>query len=445
MEGTDLDVSFAMRRVCLAIVVAACGARPAVKATPTDAFEVMAVLDRLPVADLWPGFDPSLTPVAIYDGTSTWLFRHPSPPAGFVAERGALRHPGRHEAVRANASATLGGVEVATLLLDGRRDALGAAGTVVHESFHVFQRRRHPGWVANELDYFTTPFDDVEVLTLRRAEAAGLDRSLDAGNEADRRCWAFAAVGRRKAREVRVVGSATNYERAVERFEGLAQYVEHKATGRPPQGFTPEELPTEKVRERAYAAGEAWAVLLDDFSPGWRETVENGQDERLDELVAASVGERYRCQVTNEELDAWRAAAEAEIGALHARRAQRRKEIFGRDGWTLSVVAGAEPLWPQGFDPWNLSPLEGGELVHERWLKLGNRLGAIEVLDRPALTEAAGDHPLAEGVSRLTVTGLGEPVVREAGGKVTVEAAGVKGELAATVVREGRRVELRLR
>jgi hypothetical protein len=328
-----------MRLICLAIAAAACGARPAVTAASTGAVDVMAALDRLPVKDLWPGFDPSTTPVAIYDGTSTWLFRHPAVPAGFVAEAGALRHPGRHEAVRANASATLGGVEVATLLLDGRSDALAAAGTIVHESFHVFQRARHPGWVANELDYFTTPFDDVEVLTLRRAEAAALRRALDARAEADRRCWAFAAVDRRKARQVRVPGSASSYESAVERFEGLAQYVEHKATGRPPQGFTDAEHPSEKVRERAYAAGEAWAVLLDDFAPGWRDAVENGEDEWLDGLVARSVGERFRCQVTNQELDAWRGAAAAEIGALRARRAQRRKELLERDGWTLSVVA----------------------------------------------------------------------------------------------------------
>ncbi|MEZ0472304.1 hypothetical protein [Luteimonas salinilitoris] len=33
---------------------------------------------------LWPGFDPLAVPLAVYDGKRTFLFRHPSPPEGFV-------------------------------------------------------------------------------------------------------------------------------------------------------------------------------------------------------------------------------------------------------------------------------------------------------------------------------------------------------------------------
>ena len=32
----------------------------------------------------WPGYDPIAVPLAIYDGTTTFLFRHRAPPEGFV-------------------------------------------------------------------------------------------------------------------------------------------------------------------------------------------------------------------------------------------------------------------------------------------------------------------------------------------------------------------------
>jgi hypothetical protein len=422
------------------VLLSACGAVQR-GAGGTDAFAVMAALDALAVKDLWPGFDPRAAPVAIFDGESTWLFRHPAAPAGFVPERGALRHRGQHDAVRANAWATIGGVAVATVLLDRTADATAAAGTLVHEAFHVFQDGRHPGWRANELDLFTVPFDDAEVLVLRRAEALALSRALDG---ADDPCWARAAVATRGKRFVRIASSASRYERDVERHEGLAQYVERRAIRRPPAGFTPAELPVEKLRERAYASGEAWATLLDRFAPGWRDAVAGGDDAPLDELLARAVGVEERCHVTNEELEALRAVASAETAALLARREERRRALEQREGWTVVVVAAREPLWPKGFDPLNITPVGDEALVHERWLVLENGAGKLEVLGRDALSEGAGDHPLAEGVGRLTVTGLVEPTVSEGGGKVHVAAPGLKVELSATVAREGRRVELRL-
>src|SRR5262245_49013588 len=70
---------------------------------------------------LWPGFDPLAVPLAVYDGNSTWLFRHPAPPASFQpaggSEAGVVAE-GRHEAVTANTNAEIGGVSTATVLID---------------------------------------------------------------------------------------------------------------------------------------------------------------------------------------------------------------------------------------------------------------------------------------------------------------------------------------
>lgn len=67
---------------------------------------------------------------------------------------------GRQERVTANSSAEIGGVPTAIVLLgpaSDRRTLRDVAALTIHETFHVFQRLRHPGWSGNEADLFTYP------------------------------------------------------------------------------------------------------------------------------------------------------------------------------------------------------------------------------------------------------------------------------------------------
>src|SRR5690606_10843789 len=61
---------------------------------------------------LWPGFEPLALPLAIFTGDSTFLFRHPAPPDGFVTIAGPGQrvdaYRGRHPAVTSNSSAEIG-------------------------------------------------------------------------------------------------------------------------------------------------------------------------------------------------------------------------------------------------------------------------------------------------------------------------------------------------
>ena len=109
-----------------------------------------------------------------------------------------------------------------------------------------------------------------------------------------------------------------------------------------------------------------------------------------------------------------------------------QREFDAQAGWKIVVTADAgAPLWPQGFDPLNVLRLGQREVLHTRFLKLGNAAGAIEILDRRSLTEGAGagEHPLFNGVRRLTLAGLAaEPATVESEGKTTITAANIKGE-----------------
>ncbi len=180
---------------------------------------------------------------------------------------------------------------------------------------------------------------------------------------------------------------AVAYERGTELIEGLASYVELRALGRSAAtlllagGFGLDE-----ARRRCYAAGAALAFLLDRAAPAWRE--------------------------------------EAELA---------------RPGWRLVVEADAEaPLWPRGFDPMNVHLVGSDEVLHTRYLALGNAVATLQLLDQSALTVAAGEHPLFGGMRRVVVTGLpSAPRVRRSGATTVVEAPGCRGEFA------GARVEHR--
>ncbi len=112
------------------------------------AASVLAEFDRLAVQPLWPNFVPGKTPLAIYDGERTILVRHPSPPPEFKKEGDLWVFAGRHPDVKANTSIELGGVKTATMEIDPKstRDSRAWASIVIHETFHAFQRERHPTW-----------------------------------------------------------------------------------------------------------------------------------------------------------------------------------------------------------------------------------------------------------------------------------------------------------
>ena len=75
-----------------------------------------------------------------------------------------------------------------------------------------------------------------------------------------------------------------------------------------------------------------------------------------------------------------------------------------------------------------------------------NERGEVEVLDRHALTIAAGEHPLFAGVQRLIVTGLAEePELETKNERVELSVDGITASFEGAVVeRLERRILLHL-
>jgi len=425
--------------------------------TAADVYAVVEEVDRVAtLAALWPGFDPRRVPLAIFNGDATLLFRHPNPPPEFVSlssRQGVYAFAGRHESVTANAPAKLGGVWTATAMLTpgvGRAPREQAA-LVIHEAFHVFQRERHPDWGANELELFVYPFEDADALRLRRLETFALARAEAERAKGVAACWASAALKLRAERFARMPAGSAAYERGTELNEGLASYVEALAAARAKRsGLPPDDFAAGEVRQRAYATGRALALLLDRFAPGWKEGLEGGDKRPLDEALRAALPARAgaRCEIAPPRLRDAAERARQDVSALTAKRETLRRDFLARPGWKLELVAReGSPLFPQGFDPLNVERVGEREVLHTRYLKLGSGAGVIELINRHSLTEGAGEHPLFNGVRRLTVTGLAaEPTVVESGGKTIITAESLKAEFSnAEVTRSGQTLLVRLK
>ena len=419
------------------LLVAVACVRPAPRpaAPPVTALAVDSALGAMTATPLWPGFHPLRTPLALFDGTRTWLFRHPSPPAEYTPAgsdpRVAVRE-GRDPAITANTSVPLGGISTATVMLDSRWTAPDAAAIAVHELFHVDQRARHQRWVANEADLFTYPVEDSVALALRREETSALRHAVDATSENAARCWAR-AVADARSRRFWVIGSAAAaYERGTELNEGLARYVEYRAARRP-IALASDDFPAAQVRQRAYDVGAAIAAVLDRLQPDWRERLDGSTQPGISlELMLAEAagpaGDATRCTATESERAGWAVEAGNDIRALLSERALVRDEFLGRSGWRLEVDATGAVFFPQRFDPLNLTRLSPTEILHSRYLTLQGELGTLELLGGAVLTEGSpGAHPLFNGVRRVTVTGQRTaPTVRDSAGVVRVQGEGVR-------------------
>jgi hypothetical protein len=414
---------------------------------------------RLAAAPLWPNFDPRRAPIAYYDGERTMLFRHPHPPAGFDVLAGRAEvamKAGRDANVTANTSAVLDGVSTATIMLErDRRATADELGSIaIHELFHVYQRAHHPSWIANEADLFTYAFDDATALGLRREETASLRAALGATTDGEALCWSNAFLDERRTRFARLGAAAAAYERGTELNEGLAQYVERRAIGKAPV-LGAQDFPAERVRERSYAIGESIGRLLDRFRPTWRETLDATPAKLvvpLDSLLAeALAGRPVRasvCQTSTTDHAWYLSAAESEVAALSARRRQTRADFLASPGPRVTVEAGSVPLFPQGFDPLNVQRLSDTEILHSRFVRLGNADGVIEMLSHVGLTTGRpGEHPLFAGVRRMVIAGLSEmPAVRDSAGTLVVSGVGLTARFrGAKADTTGNTIAIRLR
>lgn len=433
--------------LALALVPAgAAGTEPAA-GTGAGVFALVRALDEAGTKGLWPGFDPSALPLAVFDGERTYLFRHPAPPAGFSpvpGRPGVLSAPGRYPAVAGNSTREIGGVRTATVVATPPRSLEEALLAVVEEVFHVFWLARHPSTRPDEMARYVYPLADAENLRLLLGEDEALARAIEAEGEAEAAGWAALALAIRGERVPRLPDEVRAWETALEAMEGTANAVARRAAGqgaRETSSRLRQERSAAAVRWRFYDSGTALFFLLDRLEPGWKARSDAEPHRDLVSFLAEALarrGARPAAFAPRDE-ERVRAAASAGVQALASRRLRLREEVLSRPGARVVVEAaeGSAPFRLERFDPVDLFVLDGGEVAHPSFLTVSGGGGRVEVTNPAfargsfagtvALTAAAGRHPLRDGIRRVTVTGLASrPRVERSGGRVTVEAEGLR-------------------
>ena len=385
---------------------------------------------------LWPGFRPAGIPLVVWDGTQTTLFQSAAAPGSdWQAAPQGWTLPLRHPALVANTAVTLeGGIEAAALLLEGPHAMTTPelAALIVHEAFHVYQSTTHrpERWQANELAVFGYPLT-APVLAARRLETLALNAALD-----DAQGWqghAAEALHWRTRRFTQLNAAQIELERGLERLEGLAQFVEWKVSGAIPRLPLPDFAP-EAVRQRCYGTGAALALLLE-RSGEWQAAFMDG-DLSLDELLSERLAGWSPEPLNPELVAAAQTGAALDAEQVHSARGRAMQDVLTRPGPRLSLES-ASPIWPQGFDPLNISDLGGGHVLHRRYLKFGNAQVSGETLGQAVLTRAAGEHPLEHGFSVVLLTGLTLPRLNDArlqseAGAIRFEAQGLQLQISGT-------------
>lgn len=341
----------------------------------------------------------------------------------------------------ANSSADIGGVMTATLLADRPRAADSVstlAATAIHESFHVFQRKHHPHWQANEGDLFLYPVDDASLLALRRLESEALREALAAADGSRAACLGRLTIDYRTKRFAAMDSAFSAYERDTELNEGLATYVERRALGNTTVEIPAQEFAAVDVRLRSYTIGAGIAFLLDGIRPQWQHSLEAHDRQRLDEilagaLVGAAESPAGGCALPGARVAEIIEVARRDAGSVATSRIARRKAFDSTRGWRVTVLAfGGQPLRARGFDPLNIERVNGG-LVHTRFLNLENNRCTVTAVDEGAvdivaLTEGLGPHPLFNGVRRAVIAGPASPAVSTDGDRVSIDTNGLQLE-----------------
>ena len=432
--------------ICLVIIVSnGNGIKVYAEDPVADVFELMRLINQEKEDILWPGFHPGEIPTAVFDGVNTYLFKHPSPPEGFapLADKEDVSiFSGQYNQVRGNSRMQVKGTWTATSVLrthsrlTGEKYSLqNLAGIIIHEQFHVFQRLKHPDWSPNDGYLFNYPLDTPDMLALRRMEVEAFRRAVTAQNDKKASGWLKEALKWRDKRYRLMDDTLINYEGELQRFEGLAEYIEKTSGGSDPTqipvdpGFAPAA-----IRHLGYILGRWSAVILDRLEPDWKNKLESGEIQYLHELLRKIAGSSdQKCEFSDKEQELYFKKAKNDVENRKSTVQKLQKEFNSLPGYQIHITASKEPLRLQMFFADRTEALSEKELLHSSLVMLRNEKGSVTVRDLMSITENNG----STGVIKFKTSGITEkPVIDKNDVGIKVTAKGFQAEFSGAKIEE---------
>ncbi|MBN2207237.1 MAG: hypothetical protein JW742_07520 [Candidatus Aminicenantes bacterium] len=375
---------------------------------------------RIEASSSWPGFAPDAVPAAVFDGAKTYLFDHPRPPLDFKPIEGSDRvrvFEGRYGGVDAKAKVRIGETWVAACRTarpvgdpgSGQAFTMRAlAEVILQQKFQIFLARRHPDWVPDPAHQLVYPPDNDRTLTLRRVELAALRRAVEAEADEDAASWAAEGLKHHVQRLGLLDAKTVRYERDLERFEGIAEFMKCAASGGPAARLADviaaEPAGGDGVPEGCIRTGCLISYLLERFVPDWKERLDSGAIDDLErELAGAIAAYPPKPTFSITELIKIRRKAEDDLAARNAARDSLFQEFLTRAGYRVEIITEEDPLRPVSIDCGGLVRLTANESLHRGPLTFKNDSATLEILGG-----ALSVHRGTPGAVRVLATGLAD-------------------------------------
>ncbi|MBO1000743.1 hypothetical protein IOC57_23755 [Bacillus sp. SD075] len=290
---------------------------------------------------------------------------------------------------------------------------------LVHELFHGFQYVKGETRFANEIMGITYPLSK-ESVELRNQERTNLFSAVLENNIIKKKLYLNTFIALREKRAAKF-NNYLLYENLIETFEGPALYVELKAySEKTPiayksvlkkygQHLMDKYESTSDIRKSCYSSGLFMCLLLDEFSPGWKESFW-GKEETLYDIFKQLSDDFIK--ISNVEI-----SPETEEVINFA--IQNRKNTFGNFEQQKGIHLFIEgEITAKSFDPMNIVPFEN-RLLHKNFIKV--RINNEDYLvQQPVIAYCKGglqniiklhlilkNNPI-ENVDSLTIDGIGE-------------------------------------
>ncbi len=364
----------------------------------------------------WPNFE--LVAYALYDKNSVFLFNHPRynqvPPKTYKILK-------RDERFVGNTLILFDGYPTAIADMELYDDYEGLFSILVHELFHGNQYIKEEKRFPDEMLGITYPLTK-ENVEIQNRERKNLYNALLETDISKKKQYLNEFISLREKRAEGIKEHLT-YENLIESVEGPAWYVEIKAfSEKSPlandlilkkygKNLINAVESTSNTRRSCYSSGLFMCLLLDELSPGWKESFFD-TNATLFDLI-----KRLNIAPPKQAIEDIQISPETEAAVNFAVESRKKEldEFEAQIGIHLFIEGEIIAL---SFDPMNIVPFEN-MLLHKNYIKV--RINNQEYLvQQPSLTYCADglkninkllivlkDKPL-ETDDSLLITGIGE-------------------------------------
>ncbi|MEK0224517.1 hypothetical protein [Bacillus proteolyticus] len=362
----------------------------------------------------WSGFES--VAYALYDKSYVYLFNHPRMKKNQQNNYQILNWD---EQFNGCTLILYNDYPTAIVNIELYEDYKSLYSILVHELFHGFQYVKGETRFANEIMGITYPLSK-ENVELRNQERTNLFSAVLENNIIKKKLYLNTFIALREKRAAKF-NNYLLYENLIETIEGPALYVELKAySEKTPiayksvlkkygQHLMDKYESTSDIRKSCYSSGLFMCLLLDEFSPGWKESFW-GKEETLYDIFKQLSDDFIK--ISNVEI-----SPETEEVINFA--IQNRKNTFGNFEQQKGIHLFIEgEITAKSFDPMNIVPFENS-LLHKNFIKV--RINNEDYLvQQPVIAYCKGglqniiklhlilkNNPI-ENVDSLTIDGIGE-------------------------------------